>query len=567
MLRNKEEDEDDKISLSDIIKKNIFINIDKISLVAMYFVANKEVNIIHLIFVTIFMIQLLTPQYIKKICLFIIILFQFLYLIEYIMDLLKVYCYDNFKANINKIKFILVYNIYKDDEVDEIVNIERSLSETSIEIFIYGIIYCFYFQFQLYHNELYQNLTLNKDINLVNYIENNLIHFPIIQNILYFIGNIIIEIYIWVIISCFIFFSCYFEINLLFAIKLLIFLISVYQFCIFIQNHKFGEAKMDLKLSKILLIYSGINTFIVYTFQVLCLDYTDLETKINNNKDKYFLVGNLPNFGLTIYQDDNLYYNLLPHFFINFLSLLYLWEMKRMSDKYNNINRIQEEEKIKNKKIVITNEIKDDKKKKENKNEEDDIFNIENKNNEEKEKEDENEDDEDPRMSAYQKYNSNQNKMTYLNIKYLLSMIIISFTKLYWLFLFITTCIIYTSQDISAGLFIYIFIFGITFIGMFYSIIKSLNNFIKKESYLISKVIRYYLIEKKMHIQKNKYFRSISFRYLLGYSLLLLFLLYLYGVFDLFQHGCEDKIFKGCNDSHYPIVSRNERNSTNFNNN
>ena len=82
MLRNKEEDEDDKISLSDIIKKNIFINIDKISLVAMYFVANKEVNIIHLIFVTIFMIQLLTPQYIKKICLFIIILFQFLYLIE-----------------------------------------------------------------------------------------------------------------------------------------------------------------------------------------------------------------------------------------------------------------------------------------------------------------------------------------------------------------------------------------------------------------------------------------------------------------------------------------------------
>ena len=65
------------------------------------------------------------------------------------------------------------------------------------------------------------------------------------------------------------------------------------------------------------------------------------------------------------------------------------------------------------------------------------------------------------------------NKMTYLNIKYLLSMIIISFTKLYWLFLFITTCIIYTSQDISAGLFIYIFIFGITFIGMFYSIINS----------------------------------------------------------------------------------------------
>ena len=570
MLRNKEDEGGDKISLSDIIKKNIFLNIDKISLVAMYFVANKEVNIIHLIFVTIFMIQLLTPQYIKKICLFIIILFQFLYLAEYIMDLLKVYCYDNFKDkdNLLKIKFILAYNIYTDKNNSDDVNIEKSLSETSIEIFIYGIIYCFYFQFQLYHNELYQNLTLNKDINLVNYIENNLVHFPIIQNILYFIGKIIIEIYIWVIISCFIFFSCYFEINLLFAIKLLIFLISVYQFCIFIQNHKFGEAKMDLKLSKILLIYSGINTFIVYAFQVLCLDYTKLKNKIEHDNEKNFIIRNLPNFGLTAYKDDNLYYNLLPHFFINFLSLLYLWEMKRMSDKFNNINKIQEEEKIKNKKIVLSNEIKEEKKKEENKKkEEDDVFNIDNNNNAEKEQEeDDDEEDEDPKMSAYQKYNSNKNKMTYLNIKYLLSMIIISFTKLYWLFLFITTCIIYTSQDISAGLFIYIFIFGITFIGMFYSIIKSLNNFIKKESYLISKVIRYYLVEKKMHIQKNKYFRSISFRYLLGYSLLLLFLLYLYGVFDLFQHGCDDEIFKGCDDSHYPIVSENERNSTTFNN-
>ena len=37
-------------------------------------------------------------------------------------------------------------------------------------------------------------------------------------------------------------------------------------------------------------------------------------------------------------------------------------------------------------------------------------------------------------------------------------------------------------------------------------------------------------------------------------------------MFDLFQHGCDDEIFKGCDDSHYPIVSENERNSTTFNN-
>jgi hypothetical protein len=100
---------------------------------------------------------------------------------------------------------------------------------------------------------------------------------------------------------------------------------------------------------------------------------------------------------------------------------------------------------------------------------------------------------------------------------------------------------------------------------MFYSIIKSLNKFIKKDSYFISKVIRYYLIEKKMHIQNNKRFRSISFRFLLAYSLLLLFMYYLYGIFDLFQHGCKDKIFRGCyKNSHCPLVSVDEKESKDF---
>ena len=565
IIKNKEDNDDNNnITLPNIIKKNIFINIDKISLVVMYFVANKEVNIIHLILVIIFMIQLLTPQYIKKLCIFIIILFNLLYLVEYIMDLLKVYYREEFFANLKIIKFFLVYDIEKNENGSFK---QCTFLKTQIEIFIYGIIYCFYIHYHLYNNEYYQNLTLNEDMTLTNYIENNLYNFPIIQKILYFIGNIIIEIYIWVIISCFIFFSCFFEINFLFAIKLLLFLLSIYQFIIFIQNHKFGQAKMDIKLPTILLIYSGLNTLVVYIYQVLCLELTTLEPKIS--KSNHFILENFPNIGLTIYKDENLYYNLLPHFFSNFLSLLYIWEMKRMSNNFNknNINQIKDNKKNDDNIIKLSNDPEKYKnKEKEKQKDDDDIFNIDNKiENEEKEEEEEVE-EEDPRLSAFEKYSSNKKQMGFLNIKYFFTLIIISFTKLYWLFLFITTCIIYTNYDLSAGLFIYIFIFGITFIAMFHSIIKSLSNFIEKESYLISKVIRYYLVEKKQHILKNKYYRSISFRFLLGYSLLLLLMFYLYGVFYLFQHGCNDKLWKGCDKNHCPIFERDDKKSSDHNN-
>jgi hypothetical protein len=196
-----------------------------------------------------------------------------------------------------------------------------------------------------------------------------------------------------------------------------LFLLSVYQFCIFIQNHKFGEGKIDLKLTKLLLVYSGINTFLVYAYQVLCLDEI-VKNKIENSH--YFLFENFQNLGLTIYKDENLYYNLLPHFFINFLSLLYLREMKRMSDKFNNINNINkiniiDNDKEKNKKIVLSNN--PEKEKNKNEESEDDIFDIINTNKEEKEKEENVEEDEESKISPYEKYHSNKRKLTFFKYK------------------------------------------------------------------------------------------------------------------------------------------------------
>ena len=50
------------LSFVNIILKAIFSNIDKITLIVMYFVAVKSINIIHFILVIIFLIQILLPN-------------------------------------------------------------------------------------------------------------------------------------------------------------------------------------------------------------------------------------------------------------------------------------------------------------------------------------------------------------------------------------------------------------------------------------------------------------------------------------------------------------------------
>ena len=41
-------------------------------------------------------------------------------------------------------------------------------------------------------------------------------------------------------------------------------------------------------------------------------------------------------------------------------------------------------------------------------------------------------------------------------------------------------------------------------------------------------------------------------------SFLYLILLYFYGIFDLFQHGCERDLFRGCDPSHKEIIFPDE---------
>ena len=617
------------VTIMNLIKKFLFEHINKITLIVMFFVANKEINVLHLILIVVFLIQLVRPFLIKDIGTAIIITFQVLFLIEYIMDLLKVYYAETFEANIDAIKFFIVYEVNTSNT--------KHLFKTNIEIFIYAVVYCFYIHEKFYNYDFYVKLMKEKDITLSKYIDMNIKNENIKKKI-FLTGRVIKELYLWVIIVLFLFFSCFFEINFLFAIKLYFFFFSIYKYCIFRQandknkiynfdnkpepqaddykkndNNKDNDDKKDddklviennnninnidnnadnkvniniekenkdfikigILIPRIILFFSGIHTLLVYIYQVICLDFTGLKDKIKNSDN--FIIRNLSPFGLTIYPEDNLYYNLLPHYILSFLSLLYLRKIKYapLEEEKSREKEIQKIEKRKKIMINIGEEKKEEEKKEEKKEEEINIINTkeekeekeEEKEEKEEEKKGENEDEqnqeeEDPKIVAFTQYTKNKKEISSLNIKYFFYIIITTFTKFYWLVLFIIAGLIYTSQDLSAGIFIYIVIFGITFIVMFHSIIMKLSEFNKKgvNTYFISKVIRFSFLERKNHLNTLKYYRSISFRYLLGYSLLLIFLFYLYGVFDLIQNGCNKVLWENCaNSTNSPIFDKGSK--------
>ena len=544
-----QEDKSNKLTFVNLIKKFIYKHIDKVTLVVMYFIANKKINLFHFILVIIFMIQLIKPTIIERILKYIIILFQILLLVEYIMDLLKVYFMDYFEKNLKLIKLFFTYDVNTKDS--------SSLFDTQIEIFIYWAIYFFYIHYQLYNYEHYKKIYRDKDITLVNYIEFNVKNQKI-KEILYNIGNILKEVYIWIIIYSFIFCACYFEVNIIFAVELLFFFICIYQYCIFIQQNRYNEKndyiEFNLLFPKLVLIISAFHTIWVYLYQIMNLEYIGLKEIL---MDDNFFFKNMPNFGFTIYEYHNIYYCLLPHYSTNFLSFLYLTRIqdifKEKTENENNKISIKDEEKNN---IMQKNENENsklDKNKEKNGTNEiyEEIIETE-------KKVEQNESMEELRSKAYDLYNNNKKKIKSLEMKYLILKIIMTFTKIYWLFLFVTTGIIYISKDLSGSILIYIIIFGISFICIFQSIIKNLSNFMKKETYFLSKIIRYQVIEIETHFHRHKYYRDISFPHLLRYSLFLLFLFYIYGLFDLFQNGCNTEIWTICEKDRYsPIFEKN----------
>ena len=514
---NKKEEIDKKkhraikdLTFINIILKAIFSNIDKITLIVMYFVAVKSINIVHFILVIIFLIQILLPNKIQNCFEVILCIMQFLFLFELLTDLLKVYYQEEFKKNKDFMNLMLIYS--------------EDLSDNNIEIFIYGVIYCFYFQYQIYNFPFLKRIIENDKITLGNYVEFKFENFKRIKHILFVLGNIILELYVWILIGLFIFVSCFYEINFIFAFKLAWFLLLSYSFLKKIQNPEKGVEYSSF-WQGLFLFFCCINTLSVYLYQFISDEYINYYDNILESKN--FFVINLPNIGFTMYNRDDLYYHFLPHFGIIFISVLFIWEIRSQLDKLSKANK----SKSKKKKI---DEIEDEI-----------VIQLKQPNLSSEEKD----------LLKAKKFEKNKVLLKHLSIRYFLINIMRIITKFYWLLLFLAIGLIFCFYDLSYSMAIYMIIFFIIFISMFHKIITKLTDYISRPSYFISKVIRYSLVEVPRHIIQNKNYRSIGFRLLLSYSFIFFVLLYLYGVFELFQNGCDPDFFKGCEKRNKPIFT------------
>ena len=490
-LIKKKSNKENSFSVKKIILQIIFSNIDKLTLVSMYFVANQFVNFTHLILVFLFIFQLLSPKKFEKLCFYIMILIEIIFGIEYIIDLIKVF----FKTEKKIIELFVAYN--------------------DIEIFLFLAIYCLYIQYQFINSEVYQKLSREKQ-EKDKYLKFDKKQQSLLKKIFHVIKDIILELYIWIIIIlCFIL-LCAFEINILFLIKLIIYLFVLYDFLVSIQEKK----NLNRFANLIFLIYCAINTLIVYFYQFSQID--TCKNLFDNFYQKIFpqfIYENFTQIGLIKYTK-NLPIKFLPHFGLNFLSILFLRETKRIIN-FNEKNKLKRTKVIKGIKLIEQIE--------ENENE---------KNEEEEEKE------EIPIIKNEKKERTIvivEKEILQKNIQYYIFQILVLFTKFYFLFLFLTVCIILTNYDISFAMTIYISIFGISFLCLYKKNINQLRKFILKKSFFLSKLIRYSQIELPSHIESNRYYRSIILKILLAFSEIYILLVYSYATFYMIQHNCNEE--------------------------
>ena len=547
------------LTIANIIIKAIFSNIDKITLLVLYLIGVNSINVVHFVLVMTFMAQLLFPDFMIRNSVIFIILSQIIFLIEYIVDLVKATEFSEDKVNLIK------------------VFIPFDLNEISIDFTIYLMTYCYYFQNQLYNSDIFKKLAYNENVSLVIYIKVIFCDHPHIQKILFEIGNVIMEIYAWILISFFIIFNGLFEISFLFAIKLLLFMFLMYKFLGSVKTRKKNE--INLVLNWVLLIFCALNTIFVYIYQFLCLEEFNLDDKIQHSEN--FFIKNLPALGFYRYKNNNLHLKFFPHFISNIISTFFITEMKRLLNKYRdeeigqNFNIDDEGKKLEllivHKKNLEGKSSKTEKEeKKKDKEKEKESTDIDTSSERKKSKEIIKEKKGNRADSALDLIESgepgpsdllkeNKKKMIFLTLKYLCFNILIIATKFYWLFLFLFILIIFTTYDLSIFLIIYILIFGINFIQKFHYIIMNLSDFNAEQKvppFFISRLIRFNLIEQNRHIEDNKKYRLKAFKMLITFTLFCYFLIYLDGIYGILQAGCKYKIYDDCDTNNYKLFGK-----------
>ena len=234
-------------------------------------------------------------------------------------ELTKSYYLNFFESNIGTLKSLI--------SIDK----EKKEININIEILCYFAVYCFYEQKIILNSEKFEKLKKNHNISLKNYINIKFKKMHFVRITLFTIFYSVLEFYAWIIISLFFYISYFLEVNILFAGKLALFFIVIYNFVIKIQIMKKNQ-KISLRVNKLLIAYCCFNTFIVYVYQLICADSFPIYDYITISEN--FFIQNLPTFGLVHYEVE-LIYKLLPHFLSIFLSIILYYEMKAIYSKVN----------------------------------------------------------------------------------------------------------------------------------------------------------------------------------------------------------------------------------------
>ena len=519
-----------------LLIKVFFTHVDKLTLVVIYFVSVTAVNVTHVVLVLIFVVEIIIPKQIRYVYKILVILFQVVFLIEFIIDVLKIHYFDEFNDNKKLLELFLVYRGDK--------------SKCDIEILLYGVIYCFYFQNTVCKLKYVKRILNDETITYENYFNNKFDKLPPLKSFINIIYMAALHAIFWCLIFFFIFFSFYYEINLIFGIKLLIFFISLYMFLhaaqkqSMVSSYQMRYQKCYRIWNKMFLIFCGTNTFLAYLYQFFCKDYFEFKNYIKDENGNFF-IKNLPNFGFTLYEEDNLYYNFIPHFATSLICSFYVFESEEILSTLDKELSKSKSRLIQEKKTLRKNEKISDEKFKSIKDEKNEFLQD--------------------KLYA-DKYYENEKDIKDKTKRLIKFYIIFLYTKVYWLLLFMSLGIIFSSYDLSFSILLYIIVFGFLFIKKFYKMVSRITKFISTKSYYISKVIRYSVVERPLHYELDKHYRSLTFKYCLFISFLYLLALYFYGIFDLFQHGCNPEKYFGCDSSHENIIEVDDETQTDHNN-
>ena len=537
---NDKKNKDENLTIFNILVKKFFKHINKINLIIVYLVCVSSINIVHLLLVFLFIVNVLSSiinakvnkrnleagnkkeskiqYFVTKITLSII---QMSFLFEFLVDIYK--CFHVYSKSDEEKKHITVIMQF-------ILNYKEAINESSCETLLFIIVYFYYFEYQIYliknKKTKYKDLEVllnNPNITFHLYFKNNLKFGFFIYD--YFM-KILNHIFIWIYTFLFIFFLCYFELNILFSIQLLLFLISIYLLLQKIQtNIKDNNTSVnrnksnykDIATTYIFLIFSVANTFIVYLYQFIRHDFF-----YNRIKDTFLVGEKLSYIGLKKYSD-KLYIKLLPFFVINFISILFLNELdnfqKRIEQEsifFNNIGSNNENDKQKTDLFIVNN----------------------------------NED-------YTELYENCKNEIINIKLKLFGANFILIITKIYWIFLFLVIAIVFNYFSLST--LVYIIIFGITFISMFKEIITKVYNYSANDnnSEDSSKILD------RININRNH--REFSFRLLVGFSFLIFYLYYIYGIFDISISYCNPKLWINCdNEDNIIDTDNNDKNNESY---